>query len=254
MATTYMQAVNDILTETNEVELNAGNFSSTVGIQNYVKNAVNRAYLELCAKEAEWPFLSLAAITSQDPFPGNTYIETVPGTRWYLLKTNSASLAEDYSSIDWEGFYLTTQGVAGEVLPYDQEPLQYISKDDWLNKYAANENDEASRGEYDIPKRVIKSSDGRYVGLSPIPDKVYRLYFTAWVQPTKLVAPDDVFIVPDKYIPVLLHRARYYVHAFKENVELSDRAERDWAQGLREMRRRLMGMDGEYMRDDRVSL
>ena len=59
--------------------------------------------------------------------------------------------------------------------------------------------------------RVIRSSDGRRFGLSPIPDKVYNIHFFAYNRPTALSADTDTVLFPEQYKPVLLARARYYL-------------------------------------------
>ena len=51
----------------------------------------------------------------------------------------------------------------------------------------------------------------------PIPDKVYRIFFYAYNLPTELSAHGDAIVFPDLYVPVLINRARYYMHQFKDN-------------------------------------
>ena len=131
MSTTYLQAVNSILLGSNEVELTSANFAAAVGIQAYVKDVINRAYLEICAKSEEWPFLASAASNINDPYAGNTSIETVAGTRWYLLKTAAASVAADFGKVDWNSFSMTTDGATGQVAPFEYENLTYIPFHQW---------------------------------------------------------------------------------------------------------------------------
>lgn len=293
MATTFIQAVNDILTETNEVELSVSNFASAVGIHKYVKNAVNRAYMELCAEEEEWPFLAVDSSNVNDPMASNTFVETERGTRFYLLKPGSTSVGTDYAKIDWNSFYITNEGVEGVARPCLHDNLQYISYDHWNQKYQADENkievyeplystintpgyygspyynsnyygsafysqttqESADVGELPVPtmgkpERVFKSKDERFLGLSPIPNGKFRVHFTAWVQPNKLDSYSDLISVPDMYMPVLLHRARYYVHFFKKDYQEATLADKAYREGLRTMRRGLMGRTPDSMRDD----
>ena len=44
MATTYLQLTNELLRESNEVVFTSSNFSSAIGIQQFAKDCVNRAY------------------------------------------------------------------------------------------------------------------------------------------------------------------------------------------------------------------
>lgn len=253
MATTYIEAVNDILSETNEVELTAVNFSTAVGIQKYVKNIINRSYLEICAKEKEWPFLTAGESNVNEPYPGNTTVETTSGIRWYLLKTGSNNVREDFIKVDWGSFYSTSDGATGQVTPFEYQTLQYTTFDHWKDAYRLWEDaDEGTDGgqAFGLPLRVIESLDGRYFGISPIPDGAYKIYYTAWVQPVRLSAEDDTILIPDMYIPVLLHRARYYVNFFKKDYQEATLADKAYNNGLKEMRRGLIGNPEDYMRDD----
>ena len=92
MATTYLQLSNELLRESNEVVLTSANFSSAVGIQQHVKDCVNRAYHDIVSSEPRWSFLATGESGATDPFYGNVYVETVAGTRWYELKASSSAI------------------------------------------------------------------------------------------------------------------------------------------------------------------
>jgi hypothetical protein len=253
MATTYLQAVNEILTGTNEVQLTSINFSSAVGIQAYVKNIVNRAYLELCGANKQWPFLSAASSDANDPFAGNLYVEVAAGVRWNLLKTGSTSVTTDYGSVDWDSFFLSTEGVTGASTPYEYGNLTFVSFDEWVDRYREEEaRDAGGEQEYGIPQRVIVSKDGRFFGLSPLPNKAYRVYFTAWNRPSRLSLHSDEILIPDEFSHVLYHRARYYVHQFKENDAQAQMAAADYNKGEKRMVLDLTGTDNIRMTDDRI--
>ena len=104
-----------------------------------------------------------------------------------------------------------------------------------------------------MPRNVIRSPDGRTFGLSPIPDKVYRVWFYAYVLPTKLSSATDTLVFPEVYAPVLLARARYYMWQFKENPQLAAFALDDYKKGLRSMRSNLIEPMPYYMKDDRIA-
>ena len=108
MAATYLQLTNELIRELNEVSLTSSTFSAATGVQQHVKDCVNRAYLDIVNEEPQWPFLSVADSGTTDPFYGNVYVETVAGTRWYELKPSSDSLVNDYGYIDWDNLYITT--------------------------------------------------------------------------------------------------------------------------------------------------
>jgi hypothetical protein len=253
MATTYLQLSNEILRELNEVELTAANFSDSVGIQTHVKDLINRSYLDMVNEEPQWPFLAIGESGATDPMYGNTYIETVAGTRWYELKAAASSIKDDYGSVDWDNFMLTTVGVSGESAPYTIRNLRYTSTEEWKDYYRLGQNkDDADQANGGTPSRVIKSPGNRKFGLSPIPDQVYRIWFYAYTLPTELSAHGDEIVFPDLYVPVLINRARYYMHQFKDNAQNSAFALEDYKRGLRTMKLHLMDATPNYFKDDRI--
>jgi len=255
MATTYLQLTNELLREMNEVVLTSSNFSSAIGIQAHVKDCVNRAYLDIVLEEPQWPFLAVGESGATDPLYGNVTVETVANQRWYELKASSSSLVDDYGYVDWDDFYLTTVGVSGETAPYVSKNLRFITLEQWKDYHRAEENaDDAENANGGEPKRVFRSSDGRNFGLSPIPDKVYRIHFFAFNQATELSAHSDVIVFPDVYKTVLLSRARYYVHQFKENIQPAALALEEYRRGLRLMKNALMFPAPKYIKDDRMRL
>ena len=253
MATTYLQICNEILREVNEVELTSATFSSSVGIQTHVKDIVNRAYLDVVNEEPQWPFLSVAESGATDPMYGNTYVETVAGTRWYELKPASSSILGDYGYIDWDNFYLTTVGVSGESAPYTARNLRHTTIEEWKDYFRVSENlDDADTQSYGVPSRVVRSPDARNFGLSPIPDQVYRIWFFAFNQPTKLDLYSDAVVFPDVYVPVIISKARYYIHQFNDNDQGAAFALEDYKRNLKNMRLHLMEPDPGYFKDDRI--
>ena len=177
MATTFLDLTNRVLRELNEVELTSLNFANAVGIQAHIKDCINRAYLDITIDEPQWPFLAVAESGTSDPMYGNVSVDTVAGTRWYELKPASSSINDDYGSVDWDNFYLTTIGVSGESAPYTAKNLRFLTIEEWKDFRRLPENlDDADAQNHGVPRNVIRSPDGRTFGLSPIPDKVYRVW------------------------------------------------------------------------------
>ena len=85
------------------------------------------------------------------------------------------------------------------------------------------------------------------------PDKVYRVWFYAYNLPTELSAHGDQLVFPTVYKTVLLARARYYVHQFKENPQAAAFALEDYKRGLRLMKLNLTESAPGYFTDDRVT-
>ena len=252
MSATYLEITNELLHELNEVSLTAASFANAKGVQKHIKECINRAYLDIVNEEPQWPFLAVAASGDTDPFYGNVNVETTAGTRWYTLKSGSSALTTDYGYIDWDNFYLTTIGVSGETSPYVSKTLKYITLETWKDFYRNAENaDDADTQNWGEPRSIIKSPDNRKFGLSPIPDKTYRVWFYAYVLPTELVLYSDQIVIPNIYKSVLVARARYYALQFKENFQAAAFANEDYRRGLRLMKSNLMEPAPDYMKDDR---
>ena len=96
MATTFLTLTNDVLRELNEIELTSATFASATGIQNFVKNSINKSINDIANEEPQLPFFAAATSGETDPFYGNVTVATTAGTRWYLLKSGSSSITTDY--------------------------------------------------------------------------------------------------------------------------------------------------------------
>ena len=251
MAKNYLSIVNELLVEINEPELTG--VASAVGVQKQVTKCVNRAYFDIVDAVDNWAWLSTN--TPQNEYYGNTFVETTSGTRWYLLKTGSANIDADYDAVDWDRFTATTEGVSGKSAPHTINKLGFITLNVWRNTYARNEelDKSSSSPSYGVPLRVIRSSDGRRFGLSPIPNGVYRIYFNAYNRPSELSNDSDEVLFPEQYKPVLLARARYYIYQFKDNIAQSQLALDEYKKGLQTMSDKLNSPQPKYMTDVRFT-
>mgnify|MGYP003109073961 FL=1 len=253
MAKSYLTLTNELLRELNEVILTSSNFSSAIGIQAHAKDCINRAYLDMVTEEPKWPFLATGESGATDPMYGNVSVDTVAGTRWYELKAASSDATGDYGAIEWDNFYITTVGVSGESAPYVSQNLSFFTAETWKDFRRTRENsDDADAQNHGQPNAVIRSPDGRNFGLSPIPDKVYKVWFFAYDLPTELSAHGDTIVFPDLYSTTLMAKARYFIHQFKENPQAAAFALDDYKKGLRSMRENLLGPSTAYFKDDRM--
>ena len=244
MAKTYKAFVNELLVELNEPEVST--VATGVGIQKQVANVVNRAYFDIVDSVDDWSWLS--ADVPDDPYYGNTIVPTVVGQRWYLNKAGSNNIDTDFDSVNWDMFTLEDTNS-----PYTINKLPFTTLTQWRSNYAQNEEAAARTNDYATPVRVIRSSDGRRFGLSPIPDKVYNIHFFAYNRPTALVADTDTVLFPEQYKPVLLARARYYLYQFKDNIAQSQLALDEYKKGLQNMADNLNSPQPQYMSDVRFT-
>jgi len=244
MAKDYKTLVNELLVELNEPEVTT--VGSAVGIQKQVANVVNRAYFDIVDAVDDWSWLS--SDVPDDPYYGNTIVPTVAGQRFYLLKAGSANIDADFDSVNWDMFTLVDTNA-----PFTINKLPFTTLTEWRSNYAKAEEAAARTNNYGTPLRVIRSSDGRRFGLSPIPDKVYNIHFFAYNRPSALSADTDTVLFPEQYKPVLLARARYYLYQFKDNIAQSQLALDEYKKGLQNMADNLNSPQPQYMSDVRFT-
>jgi|GEM_PF-886460 len=249
---TYLDLTNTILRELNEVELTSGSFASGAkGIQKLVKDNINRAYFDICNAEDKWSFLAVG--DPADNYYGNVSIETASGTRWYNFKSGTSNITTVYSIIDFDNITLTEEGVSGKTAPHEIRKLYPVTLEYWNKHFAISEAvDKSGTQAYGIPERIIRSPKNDKFGLSPIPNGVFKVYFFAYNQPTELDAATDTIVFPKQYTTVLLARARYYMHQFKDNISQSQLADAEYKKGLRTMREQLIEPFPDSMTDDRT--
>ena len=244
MAKDYKTLTNELLVELNEPEVST--VATGVGIQKQVANVVNRAYFDIVDSVDDWSWLSTDV--PDDPYYGNTIVPTVVGQRWYLCKAGAANVDADFDSVNWDMFTLVDPNS-----PYTNNKLSFATLTTWRANYASSEEQSARTASYATPLRIIRSSDGRRFGLSPIPDKVYNIHFFAYNRPTALAADTDAVLFPEQYKPVLLARARYYLYQFKDNIAQSQLALDEYKKGLQNMADNLNSPQPSYMSDVRFT-
>ena len=253
MATTYLELTNQALRELNEIPLTSVNFGDAVGLQQFVKDSINKSIFDIANAEPQLPFFSAGVSGSTDPFYGNVTVATVAGQRWYTLKSGSSSITTDYSSIDWDDFFMTTVNVSGESAPYVSKGLKFVTLDEWTRYYRDQENlDDADTQSHGEPIRVYRSPDNRKFGLSPIPDKVYNVHFYAFEKPTALSAHGDTIVFPEQYSNVITARTRYYVWQFKDSPQQAAFALEDFKNGMKQMKSNLLNPQPKFISDDRI--
>ena len=253
MSFTYLEVVNDVLSELNEVLLTESTFASARNVQRTVKEMVNRAYMDINNPIYKWPWLSVDSPINN--FYGNTYITTSEGQRWYKFNPSSTDINDEYGHVDWNSFMLTEEGVAGKEAPFSVYHLPYVEAEEWRKwwgvREAASKENPAS---FQKPLRVIRGVDKRSFGLSPIPDGEYRIYFYAWTRPSPLIYYNDVVNLPTQYKGVLIARARYYAWQRKEQAPQAGIALEEYKDGLKGMLKQEQNAAPNGFTDDRTRL
>jgi len=235
MTLTYLEVTNMALREINEVPIVAQDFITTRGLQQFAKQAINRAYLDIVNSSREWPWLKDKSST-----PVHNTVTNV------TLGQQSFPLDPLYNQVDWTTFYITDK----DLLLNDSTArkvstgLTYISYEEWTRKY--RDEDFKEKGSKGLPEFVFMYPDKTTIGLSPKPDKQYSVQYDAWKSPLFLTLADDLIPFPLEYITVLISRARYYLWLFRENPQQAGFARSDYETGLDLMKARLL--DNKFVR------
>jgi len=136
--------------------------------------------------------------------------------------------------------------------PHTRQGLKFITVETWRKHYRESDDNAKDTATYGQPTKVIMSPCGRKFGLSPLPDKAYRIYFYAWAQIAELTAHGDEVKYPEQWTAVLSARARYYIWQFKENIQLSALALDEYKKGIKLMKAYTGKPQPSVMTDDRI--
>lgn len=223
---TYVQLTNELLRRLNEIPLDAAGdgFDTVRNVQSAAKDSINSALREIYQNGQEWPFLK------------STYTQTLTaGTREY-------SFPSDYSSADWETFYLKKHTVQ------DNEPrvLKPMPYEEYLSRFRPiDDSGDQVLGE-SAPERVYQTF-GEAFGVTPIPNSDYEVEYVYWSIPSSLTNYDDNCVIPERFNHVIIDGAMAYMMHFRSNAQAASMHQQKFDQGIRDMKRVLFD-DELYLR------
>lgn len=223
---TYLDIVNAVLRDTNEVPLTAQQFPNARGFHAFIKEAVNRGLMDIVNYTTEWTWLANVPMDMSVSAHSNE-IETERRKAIY-------EFPEDVMEVDWDTFVLT------DMRGHETKPLRPISYEEWARYGHADVLSNRTSADLGVPEVIYKTKDGRGFGVSPVPDKAYRIQYISWHSPQLLVNPTDPLPFPDRFYTVLVHRARYYAWMFRENIDQARLARGDYDAGIAQMKRALV--------------
>ncbi len=213
---TYVTLVNELLRRLNEVTLDiAGDgFDSVRNVQALAKDAVNSSIRLILQDGQEWPFLK------------TTFTQTLSvGTRQYAFPA-------DYSSTDWDTFYL--KKLASEN--NSPMPLNVISYEQYIQNVRPSD-DTGDQVNGDGPPALVYQTLGTAFGVSPIPDATYEVEYVYWRFPSDLTAFNDVAIIPDRFKHVVIDGAMMFMMRFRSNEQSAAMHQNNFEDGIKTMRR-----------------
>ena len=216
---TYLTLVNELLRRLNEVTLDTGGdgFDTVRNVQALAKDAVNSSIRLILQDVQEWPFLK------------TTYTQTLSvGTRQY-------SFPADYSSADWDTFYLK------KLTAENNSPmnLSVISYEQYIQNVRAGD-DTGDQVNGDGPPTLVYQTLGSSFGVSPIPNAAYEVEYVYWKFPNDLTAFSDVAIIPDRFKHVVIDGAMMFMMRFRSNEQSAAMHQNNFEDGIKTMRRVLI--------------
>jgi hypothetical protein len=215
---TYVVLTNQLLTRLNEVTLDtAGDGFTTVrNVQALAKDAINNSIRNIIQTGQEFPFLK------------TTNTQTLSaGTRQY-------SFPDDYSSADWETFYIK------KLTSVDNTPMHLpsITYDEYIQKYRHFDDTGDATG-ISSPTLIYQTNEEKF-GLTPIPDNSYEIEYVYWKFPSDLSAFNDTSVIPDRFNHVVIDGAMMYMMRFRSNEQSAAMHQQNFEDGIKAMRRVLV--------------
>jgi hypothetical protein len=230
--TTFIDLTNRVLRRLNEVELTQSDFESARGIQAAAKDAINSAIFDFNAQQFEWPFNAAQELT-----------QLVIGQTEYSNPVNAKTL-------EWNSFQIIGDGTYSS----ENRALQYIDRDVWYKNYRDQDDDNAVSG-INRPEFVFPSH-GLGFGISPAPDKPYRLEFRYFLHPVELNdandTPTGASVYPTVLTPLFVEGALYHLYLFKDNQEAAQLALANFQRSVADLKAQYINTYSE-VRDTRIN-
>ena len=203
----------------NEVTLDTSGdgFDSVRNVQALAKDAINSSIRLILQDGQEWPFLK------------TTYTQTLSiGTRQY-------NFPADYSSADWDTFYLK------RLTSENNSPmnLTVISYEQYIQNVRAGD-DTGDQVNGDGPPILVYQTLGSSFGISPIPDAAYEIEYVYWSFPSDLTVYNDTAVIPDRFKHVIIDGAMMFMMRFRSNEQSAAMHQNNFEDGIKTMRRVLM--------------
>lgn len=231
---TFLEYVNICLQGINEVALTPEQLNSARGLHQFAKEAVNRAYFDIIG-ESKWPWMqdndvlntSLGALE----LSGERSLEIT--SQWTPIPLDNA-----YTDVlDWSSIYFRDN----ENNRFELRELTWEEYEDYLDYIETLDTTE--------PRLIVKSADGRSIGLFPLPDITTpgRLYYRIWSRPSRYTLATDIVNLPDQDYNVLVDGALTYLSTFRSDNDAASISYNRYKEGIKRMKRKY-GNQGNKLR------
>lgn len=207
MSYNFLDLVNDVNDEFNEIRLTEQNFNNVQGYYAHTKRAVNAALRRINQTSFEWPFNH---VTRQEAL--------TPGQTRYNYPQNA-------KSVNFDSFRVKYKDRLYKLVMGDYE--QYLD-----NHVDADINGLDHTG---TPSRVYRSPDLGFV-IYPSPKEDMEIIYEYYALPFDLVGPNDVPFVPEQFRHVIVSGAVAYAYKFRGDLEGHTVQLNEFKQQIKEMR------------------
>jgi hypothetical protein len=170
-----------------------------------------------------------------------------------LDTTFTASAATSYVYVEASSVQLDVDYIRVSRSDIAPKKLAHITYDTYLqtNKVADDVNVSSAFG---LPVKVVRKPDYSSFILSPIPGEgEYTVSYDYYTTHTDLSAHGDNMGLPDRFSPIIVDRAKYYVYMLRSDPEHAQLADRDYQRKLKLLKTDYGTHSADYMRTDVVT-
>ena len=143
--------------------------------------------------------------------------------------THYITLAEASGSNAYVGFISLTEN---DINP---KRLKYITYEEWNDNFRERDL-AASTDKLGVPEYVYTTYNDE-IGFSSIPDSDnLSIKFDYYITHTDLSAHDSTSLIPTRFEPVIIARARYYAFMLRSDLQNAQFANKEYQDGVKRMR------------------
>lgn len=144
----------------------------------------------------------------------------------------------------------TTSPATGTIvmasLKVFQKRLKFKDVDSYREEGLDEDDANTDPTAYTLPNFVVRKSNNS-ITFSPVPDRVYQIYYEGFAMPSALSLYDDVSIIPAAFEQVIVDKALHYAYMFRDNIEEAGMAQQRYEHNVNKMRRAFIAVP-EYFR------
>lgn len=120
-----------------------------------------------------------------------------------------------------------------------QKTLKFKDIDSYRDELYDDEDAGRNSNGWSRPDIVVRKSDNNLY-ISPVPDRVYTVYYEGFILPSPLSVYSDTSSIPTPFDQVIIDKALHYAYMFRDNLEQAALANSRYENNVNKMRRILI--------------